>query len=80
METTTTTITLSVRGDGTALELKRGVSTFGLVKVQADRGTVMWTPDTDNEGNTTFWVQGIESPVGVLPEGVATLTLTYAGE
>jgi hypothetical protein len=78
--TTTTTITLPVRGDGTALG-HTSDTTFGLAKVEADRGnSVMYTPDPDNENKTIFWVRGIPSPIGVLPEGVVTLTLTYVGE
>lgn len=73
-ETTTTTITLPVRGDGTALEKKEGVGTFGLIGVNPSEGTVMYTPDPDNEENTVFWVRR------ATPDTTVTLMLTYAGE
>jgi hypothetical protein len=83
METTTTTITLPVDGDGTALKLEEGVSKFGLVKVEASAGTVQCVRDPDNPGeNTIFEVEGAgTSAPGITPPGTTvTLTLTYAGE
>lgn len=78
---TTITITLAVEGDGTALKLCEGVSTFGLTSVKASRGTVMWVPDPDNpEQNTIFWVQRAAPWTPEPASGTVTLTLTYPAE
>ena len=80
-ETTTHTVELQVRGNGTALKLEEGVTTFGLTNVEVpELAKVMWVPDPDNDANTIFWVTGVPSVKGHLPEGIVTLTLTYVGE
>jgi hypothetical protein len=80
-ETTTHTVELQVRGNGSALKLEEGITTFGLTNVEVPApAKVVWVPDPDNDANTIFWVTGVSGVDGHLPEGTVTLTLTYAGE
>lgn len=80
-ETTTETVVLPVRGNGTALQLV-GRTSFALTAVEvAEPAKVSWVPDPDNEqDNTIFYVTGIPAVGSALPEGTVTLTLTYTGE
>lgn len=72
---TTTTITLKAEGVGQALELRPGVSSFGLTNVTASAGDVTWVPDPDNpDENTIFWVRNSGGAT------LITLTLTYPAE
>lgn len=86
-ETTTEEVELAVEGDGTALKLCQGTTTFALTNVEikpregSEKATVQYVPDPDNADNTIFWIRGIEGKgVGELPEGTVTLILTYTGE
>lgn len=82
---TTQTITLALRGDGSALENVQRQSSFGLMAVDLDppvvgAPAVMWVPDPDNDQNTIFWVRDA-IPFSAAPaSGVVTLKLTYSGE
>ena len=78
-------LALPVRGDGSALLLAQGTSTFGLTEValkgDTPKGaTVTWVRDPDNEeDNTIFWVQN-PAWSGAPASGTYTLLLSYPAE
>lgn len=87
-ETTTQTVELEVRGDGTALGQCLGVDVSlesGYQSATADKGTVRAVcPDpAADEEDAIVYVTGVPGPepgVPVTPGTTVSVTLTYAGE
>jgi hypothetical protein len=85
-ETTTQTVELEVRGDGTALaEIPLDVSLeSGIQGASSDKGVVRAIcPNPANEASGFAYITGVpgaQPGVPVEPGTTVTLTLTYTGE